>query len=302
MLVSEGIGLYNLEASDRIVPKDDTFRDFDAIEGRFMTKTTGRDLILAALLLASASPLSGCGSRDQSAASLRIAAASDLQTALPTIIERYRSSRKIDVEPVFGASGQLAKQIGQGAPFDLFLSANRTFVEELAAKGAIEPQSVRRYAGGVLVLVVNAKSSPHLLSLADLARPEVKKIAIANPAFAPYGVAASQVIERSKLSGSLSPKIVMADTVRHALQFVQTGNAEAGLVAHSVSSVPDVRAIAIDPALHDPIDQYQGIVSGSRNKAAAPAFADFLTGKEGQSLLREFGFRTTEQSPTAPKP
>jgi molybdate transport system substrate-binding protein len=261
-----------------------------------------RNFILTVLL--AIAPAWGCGSTSSlpTTPHIRVAAASDLQTALPAVIERFRATHDIEVEPVFGSSGQLAKQIGQGGPFDLFLSANRAFVDDLASKGTIEPGSVQPYTRGALVLVVNRKSGVDVRSLADLAKPEVKKIAIANPAFAPYGVAASQAIEWSRLADSVASRIVTADSVRHALQFVQTGNAEAGLVAHSVAGVPEVESIAIDPALYDPIDQYQGIVarsSGSgdpRRTSSTAAFADFLRGEEGQAILKTFGFAKVEES------
>jgi len=244
------------------------------------------------IILLATAPVWGCGSHPDvpPAPRIRVAAASDLQAALPEVIERFRLTHEIEVEPVFGSSGHLAKQIGQGGPFDLFLSANRAFVEDLASKGAVDPGSVHRYARGVLVLVVNTKSGVDVRSLADLVKPEVKKIAVANPAFAPYGLAASQAIERAKLAESITSKLVIADSVRHALQFVQTGNAEAGLVAHSVATVSEVRTIPVDPALHDPIDQYQGIVTRSEDKKSAAAFADYLRGEEGQAILQRFGF------------
>lgn len=247
------------------------------------------------IILLTIAPGWGCGwtGSPPTNPQIRVAAASDLQTVLPTVIERFRLTHDIEVEPVFGSSGHLAKQIGQGGPFDLFLSANRAFVEALAAKGVVDPGSVRTYTRGALVLVVNRKSGVDVRNLADLVKPEVKKVAIANPAFAPYGVAASQTIERSKLAESLGSKIVTADSVRHALQFVQTGNAEAGLVSLSVAAVPEVRTIPIDPALHDPIDQCQGIVARSEDPSrtqAAAAFADFLRGEDGQAILQGFGF------------
>lgn len=244
--------------------------------------------------------LAGCGSQaiDPAVPRIRIAAASDLQAALPAVIERFRAVQKetVEVEPVFGSSGQLAKQIGQGGPFDLFLSANRAFVADLASSGAVERASVAPYSRGVLVLVVNEASKVDVKGLADLAGPGVKKIAIANPTFAPYGIAAAQAIERSKLTEAVAPKFVQADSVRHAFQFVQTGNAEAGLVAYSVALAPGVRAIPVDPSLYDPIDQYLGIVARSENKKPASAFADFLRGEEGQAVLKRFGFLRTEAS------
>src|SRR5262245_15153448 len=128
---------------------------------------------LAPLLFAAA----GCGiSKDKvtpTAASLKVAAASDLQAALPVLAERFRQTHGIEIIPVFGSSGQLAQQIEQGAPYDVFLSANKAFVKKLAAKGAVRSESVTPYVQGLLVLVVNRKSGVAVDALADLTKPEL---------------------------------------------------------------------------------------------------------------------------------
>jgi molybdate transport system substrate-binding protein len=245
--------------------------------------------LLAPLLLAAV----GCGHVEDKAApttaSLKVAAASDLQAALPVLAERFRELHGTEVVPVFGSSGQLAQQIEQGAPYDVFLSANKAFVERLAANGAVKAESVTPYVEGLLVLVVNHKSGVSVNSLSDLTKAEVKHIAIANPDVAPYGAAAKQTLERAGLS-SITPKLVQGESVRIALQYVQTGNAEAGLVAHSAADVPEVRRIDLDRSLYDPVVQYLGIVSRTDNATTAKNFADFLLGDEGQKLFTSFGF------------
>jgi molybdate transport system substrate-binding protein len=148
---------------------------------------------------------------------------------------------------------------------------------------------VTPYAQGLLVLVVNRKSDVDVNGLGDLTRPEVKHIAIANPEVAPYGLAAKQALEKSGLA-VVRPKLVQADSVRMALQFVQTGNAEVGLVAHSAADAPEVRRIEIDRALYEPVMQYMGIISATQNSVAAQRFADFLLSDEGQELFASFGF------------
>jgi molybdate transport system substrate-binding protein len=235
----------------------------------------------------------GCGSPREEVVpapvTLTVAAASDLQAALPVLAERFRTAHRIDVVPVFGASGMLAQQIEQGAPFDLFLSANKKFVDSLAAKGAVNADSVTPYALGHLVLVVNRQAGVAVTGLSDLTRPEVKHIAIANPETAPYGFAAKQALEKSGLE-AVGPKLVPAESIRQALQFVQTGNAEVGLVARSVANVPEVRQVELDRTLYDPIVQYLGIVAGTGNPGAARQLADFLLSDESQKLLESFGF------------
>jgi molybdate transport system substrate-binding protein len=245
----------------------------------------------------------GCGTSKEklapAAVSLKVAAASDLQAALPSLVERFRQAHGIEIVPVFGSSGQLAQQIEQGAPYDVFLSANKAFVERLAAKGAVKADSVAPYAQGLLVLVVNRQSGVAVSRLLDLTKPEVKHVAIANPDLAPYGLAAKQALERSGLA-AITPKLVRAESIRQALQFVQTGNAEAGLVAHSVADVPEVRRIDLDRTLYDPVVQYLGIISRTGNSLAAKEFADFLVGDDGQKLLVSSGFVPPERPGPAP--
>lgn len=233
----------------------------------------------------------GCGAPAPSEP-LRVAAASDLQAALPALVEGFRAQTGRSVEFVVGSSANLAVQIRQGAPFDVFLSADRARVEALAADGLVRPDSVRPYAVGSLALVVHRGSGVEARALADLVRPEVAHIAIANPEFAPYGVAARQALESAGLWEALGPKLVLGETVRQALQFVQSGNAEAGLVGRAIADVPEVHVIPIDASAHAPIVQALGIVAESKQPEDARAFATFLLGPAGQGILARHGFRT----------
>ena len=237
----------------------------------------------------------GCGSARHAPAAkaqaeLNVAAASDLQGVLPLLAGRFTAATGIKVTPIIGASGQLAQQIRQGAPFDVYLSANMTFVRDLANEGLIEPDTVRFYACGQLVLVVNRTSGIAAEGLSTLTHPEVKRIAIANPELAPYGLAARQALQKAGLWESVKPKLVQAETVRQALQYVQTGNADAGLVAHSVSRVPEVAVIEIASVLYEPIFQGLGVVARSSREQSARRFIQFLLGKDGQSVLASCGF------------
>jgi molybdate transport system substrate-binding protein len=226
----------------------------------------------------------------QKAAPLRLAAASDLRDALPVLARRFTETTGVGIVPSFGASGQLAEQIKAGAPFDVFLAANRKFVEDLAAGGFVRPGSVVSYAQGTLVLAVHRESGSAIETLADLKQPEVKKIALANPAFAPYGAAGKQALERAGLWEEVESRIVQAESVRQALQFVETGNAEVGLVGSASAGGAAVRVVPIDPALYDPIIQGLGIVARTRSRSAE-AFSAFVLGPEGQKILAEFGFK-----------
>ncbi len=196
---------------------------------------------------------------------LRIAAASDLQSALPRLVDRFQARTGIVASPSFLASGQLAQQIRQGAPFDVFLSANEAFVRDLAGEGLIRPDSVQAYARGSLVLAVYHELGDRVRGLGDLAKFEVKKIAIANPTIAPYGKAGKQALERAGLWTGLEPKIVQAESVRQALLYAQKGDAEAALVGRAIASVPEIHAVEVDPSLYDPIVQALGIVAATRS-------------------------------------
>lgn len=240
----------------------------------------------------------GCGdSKPSGPPPLRVAAASDLQMVMPVLISGFKLDSGVDVESVFGASGQLAQQIKAGGPFDLFLSANRAFVDDLAKSGAIQADSVRPFTRGSLVLAVYDLADPGVKGLADLAEAKIKSVAIANPETAPYGAAAKQALERAGLWEQVKPKLVIADSVRQALQFVESGNAEVGLVGKSLGKVKGVKMIPLPPDVCDPIVQAMGVVADSKRGHDAEAFARFLLGDVGQGILRDFGFLSVAPNP-----
>ncbi len=240
------------------------------------------------------------GTSAPSAPTLRIAAASDLQVVLPKLGASFQALRGVGVQPTFLSSGVLARQIEQGAPFDLFLSADESYVGNLARQGTIRPDSVRNYARGSLALVIHRAVRTPIETLADLARPEVKRIALANPETAPYGRAGKQALQRSGLWESLQPRIVLAESVRQALHYAQKGEVEAALVGRAIAGVPDVRVLAVDPGLYDPIVQAMGIVADSPHRDEARAFAAFILDDQGQSILRDHGFRAAESREATP--
>jgi molybdate transport system substrate-binding protein len=241
--------------------------------------------------------LPGCG---ESAASkptpqgpLRIAAASDLQSALPVLIAAFRAqnaNRPIEIEAIYGSSVKLSQQIAQGGPLDLFLCANQKIVGDLAKLGAVDSASVRPYAKGSLVLIVGKTVEAKVSSIDDLIDPSIKKIALANPELAPYGMAAKQALQSAKLWDALQPKLVQSENVRQAVQFATTGNADAALVGRAVAVEPEVRIVEVDPALYQPLIQALGVVTESKRKADAEAFARFLLGANARAIFAQFGF------------
>ncbi len=239
------------------------------------------------LVLAAFSGL-GCG---QVPEPLRIAAAADLQVVLPELIGVFAGDRPgARPEVLYGASGLLARQIEQGAPVDLFLSADRRFVEELAGSGVIEPSSAKDYTQGVLCLVVHQDLQGSIHGLADLESEPVKKIAIANPESAPYGRAARQTLISAGLWDKVQPKLVFAENVRQAYQFVSSGNADVAFIGSSLAGTSTLQQIPVAASLHEPILQRLGIIRGCTHAREAQAFANFLIGSEAQQIFQSHGF------------
>ncbi len=218
-----------------------------------------------------------------------VAAASSLRFALPDIVQEFEKSTGIKVIISYGSSGMFAQQIENGAPFDLFASANIAYLERLKNQGLIDG-SIQIYALGRLVLAVNKESAANISNLKGLLNPEIRNVAIANPNHAPYGLAAKEALEKSGLWQKLLPKIVYGENVRQALQFIQTGNAEAGIVALSIADVSQISYAIIDEALHSPLKQALAIIKKSKNKEDARAFISYINSPKGHAIMRKYGF------------
>lgn len=189
---------------------------------------------------------------------------------------------------VFGSSGQLASQIRAGAPYDVYMSASLDFVRELEKEGRLVVGTARAYARGRLALYSKDGKITGLDGLAA-----ARAIAIANPAHAPYGVAARQVLRGRADWPAISGRIVYAENVRQALQFAESGNADAALVAWSLVK-GRAGAVLLSESLHGPIVQGLGVVRGkaadAERTAQAMAFVTAMMGAAGQAILAEAGF------------
>lgn len=247
-------------------------------------------LVAGALVACAAPPATAPAASANRGDRIIVAAAADLQFAFTDIARLFEQRTGHKVTLVFGSTGQLAQQIENGAPYDLFAAANIAFIDELARKGWIVPESVALYARGRIALVVNRRSGLEAATLRDLTAAEVTHIAIANPDHAPYGMAAMQALQRVGLWETLKPRLVLGESVRQTLQFVQTGDAPVGIVALSVADVPEVTYTLIDDALHQPLDQALGVVSTSKKHALALDFAAFINGAQGRPIMRKYGF------------
>jgi molybdate transport system substrate-binding protein len=264
----------------RMVPPDGDFRLMPV-------------LTLSAALIGSCKP-----TPPLSEAPVQIAAAADLTHVFEELGELFeqRTGRKVSFS--FAASGVLAKQLSQGAPFDLFAAADSSFVDHAVQSGACEAATKARYGYGHVV-VWTKKGSAHVERLADLRRPEVRHIAIANPTSAPYGRAAREVLQSSGLLPALEGKLVQAENVRQALQFAQTGNADAAIVALSLVATDETGLrLAVPSSLHRPISQTLVVCKHGKNRSGAHAFAALVASAEGQSALRRHGLSGSANEPT----
>lgn len=252
--------------------------------------------LLLTALLTPAGCLRAAGDRREPAARpLTVAAAADLQGAFTEIAARFEAGTGEAVTLTFGSSGNLARQIEHGAPVDVFASADVAYVDDLAARGLVIPDTRILYARGRIVLVANRAAGVEVRDLAALGDPRIRKVAIANPAHAPYGAAAKEALVRAGIWEKVAPRLVLGENVRQALQFVQTGNAEAGIVARSVAGVPEVVASPIDDRLYSPLNQAAAVVKGSAREEAARRFLRFVAGPEGRAILEKYGFTPPEE-------
>jgi len=231
-----------------------------------------------------------CGPRGEPANELTVAAASDLTNAIEEIGREFQKATGTKVVFNFGSSGMLAKQIEHGAPVDLFAAANVDYVNQLEQKGLILPDTKKVYARGRLVIWTSRNSGITIENLRDLTRSEIKRIAIANPEHAPYGMAARQALERAGLWEAVKPKLVYGENIRQTMQYAQTGNVEVALVSLSLTAESDGRWVLVPEELHNPLDQAFAVIKGAKKEAAARAFAAFIIGAQGQTIMKRYGF------------
>ena len=251
--------------------------------------------MLASAALLAAVTLAGCTGSSLTAQSgqvtLTVSAASDLTYAFQELGTVFEKETGILVVFNFGSSGQLAQQIRQGAPVDVFASASLAFVEGLEKDGWIIPGTMASYATGRIGLWPREGAPFYPQSILDLARPEVKRIAIANPEHAPYGIAARQALESAGIWEAVKPKLVLGENVRQALQYAETGNVDVSIVALSLSITSGNPGwILIPEDLHQPIEQVLGIVKDTPHEKEARIFVAFVNSRQGKDIIRKYGF------------
>ncbi|WP_022960762.1 molybdate ABC transporter substrate-binding protein [Halopseudomonas pelagia] len=228
----------------------------------------------------------------QASEAVRIAAAADLRYALDDIVELYlQAHADAKIEVIYGSSGKMTTQIINGAPYDLFFSADIAFPQRLKQQGltASEPAI---YAIGRIVIWSNTLDAAGL-TLADLSSDFIQRIAIAQPAHAPYGLRAQEAMQAAGVWEAVQGKLVFAENIAHTAQMTQSGAAQVGIIALSLAKFPALAEhgyYLIDEALHQPLTQGYVLTQRGGNKPQARAFADFMTTDQAHAIMLHYGF------------
>jgi molybdate transport system substrate-binding protein len=231
---------------------------------------------------------------------IRVAAAADLKFAMSELSEKFEKQTGTKVNVTFGSSGKFFSQIQNGAPFDLFFSADFEYPQKLEAAGLAEPGTLYEYAVGRIVIWTPADAKVDVANLGwkTLLDARVEKIAIANPEHAPYGRAAVAALQKARIYEAVKAKLVYGENISQAAQFVQSGNAQAGIVAMSLAVSPamrDGKRWEIPAEMHPAIEQAAIVLKDARNKEAARAFLEFVKSAAGRATLAKYGFAFPEK-------
>lgn len=232
----------------------------------------------------------------QDGSEIRVAAAADLNHVLPVLIEHFSAQSGHVIRTSYGSSGNLSRQIMQGAPFDLFMSADQSYVERLAQQG-LTADGGTLYAVGQLVLFIpsgsGAPADAGLQALAAaIAAGQVRRFAIANPEHAPYGHAARQALQNAGVWEAVQPVLVLGDNAAQTARFTIAGSVDAGLIPRSIAAVPEFaehgRWLALTEGLYIPLQQRMVLLPDAA--PAAVEFYHFLQSQSARQIFRQFGF------------
>lgn len=224
---------------------------------------------------------------------LQVAAAADLQPVMPSLAAAYEHATGVHLVTAFGSSATLAQQLANGAPQDIFLSADTAHPQQLIDSGIALGPAPTPYAHGVLVLWARNDSPLQPISLDTLKDARLTHLAIANPAHAPYGLAAQQALQHLGLYGQLQPKLAIAENISQTAQFAESGNAQAALISLTIASSEHFRSLGnfvrILADAYSPIQQSGVILKASHQQKLARDFLDWLTSPAVQQQLKSFG-------------
>ena len=226
---------------------------------------------------------------------LAVAAAADLRPAFAAITPGFQAASGVKLRVSYGSSGDFFQQLQNGAPFDVYLSANVDYPKKLADAGLTVPNSYYEFARGSLVLMVPYDSKLDLSEgLHTLLTPTVSKIAIANPSHAPYGQAAVAAIKSAGIYDWAAPHLVTGENVSQAASFVLSGAAEVGIVAKSLALAPaaakQVKFVDVSANLYPPLLQAMVVMKSSKQQASAMKFESFMRGDGAKQILNRYGF------------
>lgn len=239
--------------------------------------------------------------------SLTIAAAADLKFAMTEVVAGFQSKHSTDkIEVIYGSSGKFLAQISNGAPFDMFFSADIAYPRALEKLGLTEGK-VQSYAIGRIVLW-SLKPELAKTSLKTLPKAAVGKLAIANPQHAPYGLRAQEALQHEGAWEMMQPKLVLGENIAHATQFVDSGAAEAGIIALSLVLSPALRGkgtwTLIPSEWHQPLEQGFVITKRARHNSLAVDFARYISSEAARAVMRRYGFvlPNEKSKPVCPMP
>lgn len=226
---------------------------------------------------------------------ITVAAAADLQPAMQDVAARFQKETGQRVNVIYGSSGNFFQQIQNGAPFDMFFSANLDYPKKLESAGLTEKGSYYQYASGKIVVWVPKDSKINLASgLRSLLDPGIQKIAIANPQHAPYGQAAIAAMQKEGIYEKVKDKFVLGESISQAASFVTAGTADVAVLALSLALSPNLkdkgRYAAIPANDYPPIEQACAILSGSKNKEGSRQFLAFIRSAQVADILASYGF------------
>jgi len=230
---------------------------------------------------------------------ITIAAASDLNFAFKELVSEYETASGNQVKLTFGSSGNFFAQIQNGAPFDLYFSADISYPKKLEEAGLIVPGSLYRYAIGRIVLWTRHESPIDVTQgIAALRQSSAKTIAIANPRHAPYGRAAITAMEHFKVYDDVKDRLVLGENVSQAAQFVESGAADVGIIALSLALAPAMNTKGtyweIPTEAHPPLEQGAVIVKASKRANSAKQFLEFVKSRQGVAIMKRYGFAAPE--------
>jgi len=222
---------------------------------------------------------------------ITVAAAANLTDVFTELSKEFTARTGVRVRLSFGATADLARQIENGAPFDVFAAADVEHVDNLNSKGLLVPGTNNLYGRGRLVLWIPQSSPLTLHSIEDITRAEVERISIAKPDLAPYGRATVEALRALNLWTQIEQKIIYAQNVSQAKQYAATGNAEVAFIPLSLVKAGEGRTIEVEEKLHQPIDQAIAVVKDSHQPEAAQRFVSFVLSPEGQTTLERYGYK-----------